>query len=331
MLLKAFISYIRASLTATFVVVAVICTFCEIAIASQTNSIRIAGNLNLAGPVLIPPVAPGTFEELQGASSFSSVVTVIDASEAVRELNFYFWRTSSASVVVRAYVDSGLIGGSSGTPALVGEQELGFASDGNKSPDTSFYDIFIVIPWASTSASKITVKFTPFTLLSLESAVTSVSQFVSRGHLGDFDGDQVEDLVIFRPDQGLWAIQLSSASGTVIFKQWGLPGDFPITGDYSGDGVAELVVWRPTDGNWYMCLSEQNFDCSAVGGNAIYQFGLPGDRPLKADYDRDGILDLAVWRPSEGLFIYQSSRSNEVSVTQWGLPTDIPIQTLPNN
>ena len=93
-------------------------------------------------------------------------------------------------------------------------------------------------------------------------------------------------------------------------------------GDYSGDGRADLVVWRPRDGNWYICRSETQFDCTQP---VIQQFGLPGDRPVRADYDGDGVLDFAVWRPSTGTTYYKSSSSGTVVSRQWGLPGDIPL------
>ena len=147
------------------------------------------------------------------------------------------------------------------------------------------------------------------------------------GHI-DFDGDGVNDFAIYRRQFGLWAILKSSTNNTeLIWKQRGLPGDYPMAGDYTGDGKADLVVWRPTNGNWYICNSASNVDCTQ---GTVQQFGLAGDRPLRGDYDNDGILDLAVWRPSFGFFIFKGSRSGEVVVRQWGLPGDVPLDTDPN-
>jgi hypothetical protein len=149
-------------------------------------------------------------------------------------------------------------------------------------------------------------------------------------HTLDFDRDGIDDPIVYRPTTGLWAIKSSSDPTTALLRQWGLPKDHPIAGDYTGDGIADLVVWRPANGNWYICKSDANFNCFANNGNIVQQFGLFEDKPIKADYDGDGILDLAVWRPSLGLFIYRRSGTGEVAVTQWGLPGDIPIQTGPN-
>jgi len=121
----------------------------------------------------------------------------------------------------------------------------------------------------------------------------------------------------------MWAVLLSSTNYTqYLWKQWGLPGDYPMPGDYTGDGKTDLVVWRPSNGNWYVCSSDTNYDCTQ---GTVWQFGLPGDRPISGDFDGDGIFDFAIWRPGTGTFFYRSSRSGQVVSRQWGLPGDIPL------
>jgi hypothetical protein len=48
------------------------------------------------------------------------------------------------------------------------------------------------------------------------------------------------------------------------------------------------------------------------------------------DYDGDGQTDLAVWRPSTGVWYLLFSRSNDshahYRALQWGLPGDIPLR-----
>lgn len=156
------------------------------------------------------------------------------------------------------------------------------------------------------------------------------AQTPNNAHGIDFDRDGIDDPVIYRSPLGLWAVKSSSDPTTMLLRQWGLPDDYPIAGDYTGDGIADFVVWRPSNGNWYICKSDTFFNCFDDGGNVVYQFGLSGDKPIKADFDQDGILDLAVWRPEFGFFIYRSSSSSQAVVTQWGLPSDIPVQTSPN-
>lgn len=145
----------------------------------------------------------------------------------------------------------------------------------------------------------------------------------------DFDGDRKSDYAIWRPQSGYWAVinsksNFDKSSSDVIWKQWGVTGDFPMSGDYTGDGKADLVVWRPSDGSWYVCKSETGFNCSQ--GQRI-QFGLPGDVPIHFDMDGDKVLDYAVWRPSNGVWYVKSSVSGAVIAKQYGATGDYPICT----
>lgn len=95
---------------------------------------------------------------------------------------------------------------------------------------------------------------------------------------GDYDGDQIADLVVFRPAWGLWLICSSKSGfdcsqGTAM--QFGLPGDYPIKGDFDGDGTLDFAVWRPNTGVWF-------YRRSSDGQIEMQQFGLPGDWPLCA-------------------------------------------------
>ena len=145
---------------------------------------------------------------------------------------------------------------------------------------------------------------------------------------GDFDNDGISDYIVWRPQTGTWFI-LQSADESVVSLQWGLPGDYPVIGDYDGDSKADLAVWRPSFGLWYMLLSGKGYSRAAADISVI-QWGLPGDHPIRGDFDGDSILDLAVWRPNEGNW-YLCLSSTEFdrargAVHQFGLPGDLPIE-----
>jgi hypothetical protein len=59
---------------------------------------------------------------------------------------------------------------------------------------------------------------------------------------------------------------------------------------------------------------------------AITQFGLPGDRPTQGDFDGDAKTDLAVWRPSTGVWYIWRSSDLGYSIFGFGLNGDLPVQ-----
>jgi hypothetical protein len=87
-----------------------------------------------------------------------------------------------------------------------------------------------------------------YTLRSFDNGFTS-QQFGSGGDLivtGDYNGDHVPDLGVWRVSNGLWYVADPVGDPAINFTgiQWGLPTDKPESGDYDGDGSRDLAVVR---------------------------------------------------------------------------------------
>lgn len=78
----------------------------------------------------------------------------------------------------------------------------------------------------------------------------------------DFNGDGTNDIGIFRPASGLWAIR----GLTRVY--FGSSNDDPMPGDYNGDGAVDIAIFRPGSGLW------------AVRGVTRIYFGGSTDEPL---------------------------------------------------
>ena len=138
----------------------------------------------------------------------------------------------------------------------------------------------------------------------------------------DFDGDGRDDISVWRPgppDEAAIYI-LQSSDSTVRAELFGQTGDDPVLmGDWDGDGKADPAVYRDNDfdgrGRIYYRASQNN----PSGALFSRAFGIPGDRAIKGDFDGNGRLDPAVYRPSNRRFWVLSDR---LRVLIMGEPSD---------
>ena len=72
-----------------------------------------------------------------------------------------------------------------------------------------------------------------------------------------------------------------------------------------------MSVFRPSSGTWYI----YNSTIGVTGRD----FGLEGDIPVAADYNGDGMADMAVYRPSEDLWYRIESTTGNFVAYPFGL------------
>jgi large repetitive protein len=119
---------------------------------------------------------------------------------------------------------------------------------------------------------------------------------------GDYDADGKADLDLFRPDatadKGTFLF-LRSTLGA-ISQDFGRADDLFLSADFDGDGINDIVTFRgnsdllPGASQWFILGSR-------TGARSIFFGGAGLDLPAPADYDGDGIADLAVFRPNSDL------------------------------
>ncbi len=118
---------------------------------------------------------------------------------------------------------------------------------------------------------------------------------------GDYDGNGISDIAVFRRSSGLWAIR-----GITSFY-FGGASDMPTAADFNGDGTSDTAIFREGSGLW------------AIRDLTRVYFGRIGDIPLPGDYDGDGTADSLIVRRASGLWAVRN-----VTRLYFGGSSDLP-------
>lgn len=134
-----------------------------------------------------------------------------------------------------------------------------------------------------------------------------------------------------------------AADKTLIFGLSGLPGstlpDIAVTGDFFGTGASEIGVFRcPAVGQpgvcqWFIDANNNGQWDDIAGGDAIWNFGLPGDLPVVGDWTGSGVAKIGVMRcPANGVCTWYLDIGNKhaydpatVGTYVFGLSGDRPV------
>jgi len=133
--------------------------------------------------------------------------------------------------------------------------------------------------------------------------------------VGDFDGNGVTDLAVYR--NGAWNIDTNhDYASDKVMNFGGVAGDVPLAADFDGDGIADLVIYRA--GTWLIRSSKTGQTSQRSLG------GMSGDKPVVADFDGDGVPDIAVYRAGTWLIQAHAATGADIVDHFGGLAHDQP-------
>jgi hypothetical protein len=123
--------------------------------------------------------------------------------------------------------------------------------------------------------------------------------------VGDWNGDGVDDLGIFRPTETGTTFYLDrdrDGQHDYLVAFGNYPQDIPIAGDWDGDGDDDLGGFDPTTATFHLYLLS-----TTTGVATPYQsftLGMPGDLPLVGNWDGTGGDEVGVFRSGTNEFFF---------------------------
>jgi hypothetical protein len=156
---------------------------------------------------------------------------------------------------------------------------------------------------------------------------------------GDYDGDGEDDYAVYRPGSGEVIVHVDGCGWVKKFSFPQIPAGTPVVGDFDGDGDEEpgVYIWESSTFHYYAKASNGIYDAiysanvgssgtplvgdfdgdmrsdlavyawgtwyirrSSTGQTTASSWGGWNDRPVPADYDGDGDVEIAVWSPFNG-------------------------------
>ena len=150
---------------------------------------------------------------------------------------------------------------------------------------------------------------------------TSYGSPVDYPVVGDWDGDGIDTLGVFREGVFYLSNSNTSSAADIVFA-FGAPGDQPIAGDWDGDGIDTIGLYRGSTITFFL-----RNDNSTGAPDRTIPFGMPGDVGVAGDWDGDGQDSIGLFRPTTGnLFLRNNNTAGpaDLSIT-YGLPGDKPV------
>jgi hypothetical protein len=129
--------------------------------------------------------------------------------------------------------------------------------------------------------------------------------------VGDWDGDQIDTIGIYRRSEGKFYLSNSNTAPAAdpnrVFL-FGNPGDLPLAGRWDGTMTADGIGVYRRSGVAFYTARNANTTPNTVVYYAV--FGNPDDLPLAGDWDNDGYDGIGVFRPSENRFYLTNTNEN---------------------
>ena len=118
--------------------------------------------------------------------------------------------------------------------------------------------------------------------------------------MGDYDGNGLTDLGIYRDDTATWHIKFNGTTNTISF---GAEGCQAVLADFDGDAKADPALYSDGLGLWAFKLSGSGYAMT------LFPFGNPGSHPAAADFDGDAKADPALYQESSCTWLVLLSKS----------------------
>jgi hypothetical protein len=133
--------------------------------------------------------------------------------------------------------------------------------------------------------------------------------------VGDWDGDGVDDIGVFRRAAGAGRFRRQVGTTESVLK-FARNFDQPIVGDWDGDGLADVGAWQ--------AASTQVITKTATGVTDAEILGTIRDRAVSGDWNGDGVTDLGLWRASNGSFGVLDAGGKRIWIAM-GSASDLPV------
>ncbi len=145
--------------------------------------------------------------------------------------------------------------------------------------------------------------------------------------VGDWNGDGVDTIGIYRRSTGVFFLSDSNTTPTISYNVvFGNPSDTPFAGKWTADVTHDgLGVFRPTNGILY-----QKKQLTTGFSDYFAIFGNPGDKGYGGDFDGNGFDSIGVYRASNTTW-YMTNNSQPGGITfsdidfVWDIGTNLPI------